>query len=87
MNHRIPSKLVYTPCDDSLEGLHTSTNHGIPSRLVYTPCDDSLMGLHHSANHRIPFKLVYTPCGNSLEGSTPLTESYHPLYTSVYRMR
>ena len=33
-NHSIPSKLVYTPCDDSLRGLHPSGNHRIPSRLA-----------------------------------------------------
>ena len=70
-NHCIPSKLGYTPGDDSLKCLHRSQNHRIPSRLAYTPCYDYPRGLHPSGNHHIPSRLVYTPCDDSLKCRHP----------------
>ena len=66
-----PLQSVYTPCNDSLKGLHPSGNHHSRSKLVFNPCDHSLRGVDPSWNHRIPSILVYTPCDDYLRGVNP----------------
>ena len=60
--HRIHSRRVYGPCDESWDGLHPPKIHRFHSRPVYNPCDKFLKGLHLPRIGRIHPIQVYSPC-------------------------